>query len=468
MKQHFLDEDNKSQLKIGAVYLVANIVNKAIAFITIPVFSRLLTMGDYGMVSTYSAYVTIIYFFMGIASEYTVRNAFVDYKKEIPQYMSAMFLLCSFISIMVSCVIIVLNAFYFHVSSTFTCICCVIQSFMTYINTAMANKYMMEQNYIKRAVITATPNLCSVVLGIIFVLLLKNNRAEGRILGYVIGISIFGIFNIFITWNKSRPCINKTYVKFILGLSPPLIIHGLSVVALAQLDRIMLTSYRNSSETGVYSIIYSLSMVAMAVTTALEGIWIPWFTNKYLERKYDEINKRAGNYLLLTAILMFEIMLVAPEVLKFMTPVTYWTGINLIPPLVASCFLMYMYSFSSGLELFEKKTKQIAVITMFAAGTNILLNYIFIPVFGALAASCTTLFSYFLSFILHYLNARNINKKVFVSRIFFVPVLILLSGTIMFYICLNYVFIRWLIVILILAVLGYVLYKYPYIFIKTL
>lgn len=113
MKQHFLDEDNKSQLKIGAVYLVANIVNKAIAFITIPVFSRLLTMGDYGMVSTYSAYVTIIYFFMGIASEYTVRNAFVDYKKEIPQYMSAMFLLCSFISIMVSCVIIVLNAFIF-------------------------------------------------------------------------------------------------------------------------------------------------------------------------------------------------------------------------------------------------------------------------------------------------------------------------------------------------------------------
>lgn len=461
MEQRFLKRNNKSQIKMGVVYLIANVLNKAIAFITIPVFSRLLTMGDYGTVSTYSAYVTIIYFFMGMASEYTVRNAYVDYKEDIYQYMSAMFLLCSFVSIIVSCVIVVLNAFCFHISNTFICICCVIQSFMTYINAAVANKYMMEQDYINRAIITAAPNLCSVVLGILFILLLENNRAEGRILGYVIGISVFGIFNLFSTWRKSQPCINRKYIKFILSLSPPLIIHGLSVVALSQLDRIMLTSLRNSSETGVYSIIYSLSMVAMAVTSAIEGIWIPWFTNKYIEGEYKEINKRAGRILLLTAVLMFEIMLAAPEVLKFMTPSTYWTGMNLIPPLVASCFFMYMYSFSSGLELFEKKTKQIAVITMFAAGINIILNYILIPVFGALAASCTTLFSYFLSFLLHYLNARKINKEVFLSKIYFIPIIILLIGTIIFYIYLNYILLRWLVIIISLAVLGYIICKYP-------
>lgn len=457
MKQRFLKGDNKLQVRMGVVYLIANILNKAIAFITVPIFSRLLTTDDYGMVSTYSAYVTIIYFFMGIASEYTIRNAYVDYKKEIPQYMSAMFLLCSFISIIVSCIIVVLNTFYLHFSNTFICICCAIQSFTTYINTAIANKYMMEQDYIKRAIITAAPNLCSVALGIIFVLLLKNDRAEGRILGYVIGISVFGIFNLLSTWHKSQPCINRTYIKFILSLSPPLIIHGLSVVALSQLDRIMLTLIRNSSETGVYSLIYSLSMVAMAVTSAIEGIWIPWFINKYIEREYYEINKRARNFLLLTAVLMFEVMLAAPEVLKFMTPATYWTGIDLIPPLVASCFFMYMYSFSSGLELFEKKTKQISVITMLAAGINITLNYIFIPAYGALAASCTTLFSYLLSFTLHYLNARKINRKVFVSKIYFAPIIILLIGTIIFYTCLNYVLLRWLIIIISLAVLGYII-----------
>lgn len=457
MKQCFLKGDNKLQVKMGVIYLIANVLNKAIAFITLPIFSRLLTTDDYGMVSTYSAYVTIIYFFMGIASEYTIRNAYVDFKGEISRYMSTMFLLCSFISIIVSCIIVGLNAFYLHFSNTFICICCVIQSFMTYINTAIANKYMMEQDYIKRAIITAMPNLCSVALGIIFAILLKNNRAEGRILGYVIGISVFGIFNLFITWHKSRPCINRTYIKFILSLSPPLIIHGLSVVALSQFDRIMLTSLKNSSETGVYSLIYSLSMVAMAVTSAIEGVWIPWFTSKYIEGKYYEINKRAEKFLLLTAVLMLEIMLAAPEVLKFMTPATYWTGINLTPPLVASCFFMYMYSFSSGLELFEKKTKQISVITMLAAGINIILNYILIPAFGSLAASCTTLFSYLLSFALHFLNARKINTKVFECKIYLAPIIILLIGTIIFYTCLNYVLLRWLIIIIGLAVLAYII-----------
>lgn len=62
MKQCFLKGDNKLQVKMGVIYLIANVLNKAIAFITLPIFSRLLTTDDYGMVSTYSAYVTIIYF----------------------------------------------------------------------------------------------------------------------------------------------------------------------------------------------------------------------------------------------------------------------------------------------------------------------------------------------------------------------------------------------------------------------
>lgn len=53
----------------------------------------------------------------------------------------------------------------------------------------------------------------------------------------------------------------------------------------------MITNLYNSSETGVYSLIYNLSMVAMAVTASLEAVWVPWFTRKLMTNEKDIINK---------------------------------------------------------------------------------------------------------------------------------------------------------------------------------
>jgi len=105
---------NKS-LQAGSIYLFASIINKAIAFITIPIFTRLLTVGEYGIVSTYSSYVSIIYYFMGLSSEYTVRNAYADYKNDIPQYMASVYSLSILSSLITSGIVLILNAYIFKV-----------------------------------------------------------------------------------------------------------------------------------------------------------------------------------------------------------------------------------------------------------------------------------------------------------------------------------------------------------------
>ena len=91
---------------IAIVYLLANMINKAMAFITIPIFTRMLTTSEYGNVSTYTSYVLILQYFMGLSSEYTIRNAFIDYKTDIPRYMSAVCLLASINSVVISCILI--------------------------------------------------------------------------------------------------------------------------------------------------------------------------------------------------------------------------------------------------------------------------------------------------------------------------------------------------------------------------
>ena len=61
------------------------------------------------------------------------------------------------------------------------------------------------------------------------------------------------------------------------------------------------------------------------------------------------------------------------------------------------------------IELFYKKTTFATVASTIAAVSNIILNYIFIKLFGFVAAGYTTMVCYALLALLHYINVKNKN-----------------------------------------------------------
>lgn len=427
----------------AGIYFIANLCNKAISFITIPIFTQMLTTSEYGIASTYVAYVGILQYFMGVSSEYTIRNAFVDYRKEIPRYMSSMYLMTTFFSAVVAAIVLLGNEYLLHITSLDICVYCLVQAFMTYILNAMSYKLMMEKSFLLRSIVLAGPNILSVIMGVIFISCRVENREIGRIHGYVVAYLAFGVFCLVYTWRKHKPTISVKLWKYILEISLPLVLHGISMFALSQLDRIMITSMRNESETGIYSVVYSMSTSITAVTGALEGTWTPWFTEKYKKREYNGISKRAGNDLWVTSVVSAFAMFVLPEVLKIVSPKEYWSGNTLIPPLIISVYIMHMYFFLMGLEMLEKKTKSLSLMSVLAMLLNLLLNYIFIPRYGAMAAAYTTMCSYLLLFVLHWLNVNRINKNVFSLKDYFLPSLLMVVCAIVFYCIMDFVLLRW-------------------------
>jgi hypothetical protein len=101
-------------------------------------------------------------------------------------------------------------------------------------------------------------------------------------------------------------------------------------------------------------------------------------------------------------------MLFAPELLLIFGGKTYLEAKYVIPPVVLGYIFCMIYSLFSCLERYAKQQKIFAVITFICAVANIVLNFLLIPVFGYIAAAYTTLFSYILSSLLHFLNARKI------------------------------------------------------------
>ena len=74
--------------KASTYYLIGNLFNKGIAFLTVPIFTRILSTTDYGIVTTYNSWVSILSMVMGFAIYMGIRAAFIDYSDDIDDFMS--------------------------------------------------------------------------------------------------------------------------------------------------------------------------------------------------------------------------------------------------------------------------------------------------------------------------------------------------------------------------------------------
>jgi len=82
-----------------------------------------------------------------------------------------------------------------------------------------------------------------------------------------------------------------------------------------------------------------------------------------------------------------------------------------VPIIVIGYVGVFLYTLYGNYSFYRKKTGLISLATLFAGGINIGLNYWLIPIYGYVAAAYTTLVSYFLLFLFHFLNVKYILKE---------------------------------------------------------
>lgn len=128
-------------------------------------------------------------------------------------------------------------------------------------------------------------------------------------------------------------------------------------------------------------------------------------------------------------------------------------GIKVIPPIVLSNYLIFIYTLYVNVEHYYKKTVFISINTIIAAVVNIALNYFFILQWGYVGAAYTTLMSYGLSLILHCIYSRRLNDRVIPFKIIVLPSIMIVAVVLCFYIFINMWMIRWGIAFGCLAVL---------------
>ena len=104
-------------------------------------------------------------------------------------------------------------------------------------------------------------------------------------------------------------------------------------------------------------------------------------------------------------------MLFAPEIMRILASESYMEGIYIIPSVTAGVFFTAVYALYMRLEYYSKKTKATMVGSAAVAVANVVMNYVFINLFGYMAAGYTTLVCYIFLSIYHYWYSRRIGMN---------------------------------------------------------
>ncbi|MBP5192351.1 MAG: oligosaccharide flippase family protein [Eubacterium sp.] len=443
--------------KASTYYMIGNLFNKGMSFLTVPIFTTLLETDEYGVVVNYNGYLSILTMVMGLAIYMGIRAAFIDYKDKIDDFMAVSTTFTITSGIVISLGAIIILGFMGPKISIALVIVCLIQGIASALMQNYIMYLMMKYRYKFRTALMILPNLISVIISVIVIYFFMNNRLYlGRIIPTAAVQILFALITVVLVYKKSKVYFNKEYLVYGLKISAPLVVHGIGLYILSTSDRNMISSLRNDSETGIYGVIYNFGTIATAITTALDGVWIPWFTERLKNKEQDKINEVVKGYINIITYAMMGVILVGPEVVKLLArKPQYWEGISIIPPIVLANYICFAYSLYVNIEHYHKKTLYVTINTIIAACSNLILNFIFIPKYGYVAAAYTTLVSYFIAFVLHSIYAKKL-ENLYPFKTFILPILELTAATVLFYVLMDQWYIRWPMIMAFVGVMLYV------------
>ena len=405
--------------------------------ITTPIFTRIMSTSDYGQYGVFNSWYGIITIIVALGLTGGVHTqGLVKYDKDRKVFSSSLQGLT--ISLVIGWLLIYLIFQNFWNSlfklSTVQMISMFIIIWVTAVFGFWANEQRVTYSYRALVIITLVSSVLKPAIEIILVLN-SNDKATARIIGWVIADLITFSWMFVSQLSKGKVFYSKRFWTYALGFNIPLVPHYLSQTVLNSADRIMIERMVGSSESGIYNLAYSISLIMMLFNTALSQTISPWMYQKIKERKGKDIAPIAYITLILIAVVNLILILLAPEAVRIFAPKEYYEAIWVIPPVAMSVYFMYAYDLFAKYAFYYEKTTAIMTASMLGALLNVVLNYIFIKQYGYIAAGYTTLVCFMVYSIAHYIFMRKVCRDCYdgeypydTKKIFIITIPFLAAG----------------------------------------
>lgn len=406
------------QIHYSLIYMLPVGLGSLLPFITIPIFTRILSPEDYGVLALAMIYAIIMSglanFGVSLAFE---RNYFqyLDNPEKLAQllFSSLIFVLTNFavlagitylfkenISVLFTGTtqhgILILTAFsahfFFGTANNF---------FFTYFKNAEKAK-----TFTKYRIFSTVLNL---VLSIFMVAYLRVG-VIGIILAQLItGVSLFLIL-LYLFLKELHFSLNKSILLESLKISYPLTPRIFIGVLNTQFDKYMIGLLATIGGVGVYHIGKKISGLIFTFMTAIENVFNPQVYQRMFGQHAhgsESIGRYLTPFLYISIFVALCLALFSEELIIILTPVSYHGAIPIIT-ILSIYFGFLFFGKIIGMQLiYSKKTHITLLLTFVSVGFNVGLNIPLIMRFGAVGAAWATLLAGLISGTISVLVAQH-------------------------------------------------------------
>lgn len=404
-------------LRNFGIYTIANIINKLVPFILLPILTRYLSTEEYGKISMVTVVLAWIVPFISLNIEGAIKRQYYNKDEiDISAYIGNSILIVFFSTIIVSVVLYFFEPLIVNLTSLPTSIIwkiIAIAFFQFFVSITMI-LFQVQNQSLTYGLFNIGKTTSEAVLSIVLVVIVGLGW-QGRIISQLVALGVFSVIAlIYMIKNKWISIVfNMNYIKNALAFGIPLIPHALSGTVITLADRLFITKMVSIEATGVYTVGYQIGSIINVLAVSFNTAYVPWL---YEKLKKDSEKSKIG-MVKLTYIYFITIILIAaalgvisPYLMKYIVGSTYYGASIYVMWIAMGYAFKGMYLMIVNYIFYIQQTKYLAVVTFVTAILNIVMNYYLINLNGSIGAAQSTLISYVVKFILTWMLVAKLYK----------------------------------------------------------
>lgn len=419
--------NKEQQIKNVCIYLLP-VASSILPFIAIPIFTRILSKEDYGILALAQVYAIFINGLANFGMTAAYDRNFFQYRhnrQETAQllYSTLLFVVLNF-SLLAGLTLVfnetmsrlVIGSTEYMKLLFWACCAQFFSSISYYYLTYFRNSEMAD----KFTFYTIVASLINLVISLFLVAYLRIGVIGIVYAQLCAGIIVFCVLT-YKLMSTLTPSLNRKILVESLKISYPLTPRIFFGIISAQVDKYMVGHLVSIGSAGIYSIGQRIAYSIFTFMTAIENVFSPQVYKRMFDLR-DKGGESIGRYLTpfvyISIFVALLVALISEEVISILIPVSYHGAIDII--IILSMYYGFLFSGKIiGIQLiFMKKTFITSILTMVSICLNIGLNIPFILKWGAVGAAWATLLaglvSSLISFVFsqHYYEIKWEYKKV--------------------------------------------------------
>ncbi|MGB0933366.1 MAG: lipopolysaccharide biosynthesis protein [Lishizhenia sp.] len=352
--------------------------------LTLPIFTRLLSKADYGILSVTSSFQTISASIFRLGTHQSVLKQYLEInEKEKKNYFFSVVVFSIIWSFLLIIFTLILS--FFGLFNSFEGINFYPYILLSFLTASFATGYALFQSELRirnlakqYVILTVFYVILSIVLSIVLIYYFKLG-VIGKLLGNLIpyGIVLFYM----ITVKRARLKIAYWYdaIKFGFPLSlSSLFSSFIMIYAIG-----ILTQKLTLSDLGVYQMTKNLGLLLPDILfQAVTLTYLPFLYRSFKDKSIIEITKTNSRLILFFAFALFVIMLMSPYIILLFTTSDYLSGVDLMRIFVMSFFFKIVH-YVPMIELYHRgKTTLISIIEILSLVIFLIIIHFSIDIYG--------------------------------------------------------------------------------------